>query len=191
MHESEEVIADTYAEILKMAAETPGVVMMMLFLSLISMGICALICYFMAKSAGLSKKYTFWGILGVTGIMVVLCAIMAKSGNMPKAFMFLGFLGIYGIIIMVILMAVFSKIGNKQDSSTMYHGERDGYQSEWQRQYDQMRNNDNQHNNEGDNDEGYNLNGVYHESEKGKICLNCGAAVAAGVKICPRCKEPL
>ena len=52
----------------------------------------------------------------------------------------------------------------------------------WEQRYEEGR-----RSREEEQTRGYNLNGEYHESDNGTICLSCGAAVAPGETVCPRC----
>ncbi len=162
--------------------------------------ICSFICYLIAAKNGLSKFYAFLGLLGVDGICMVICRKIAKDMNASPFFLLFGLFHIYGVLIMLVLRYM-SKSGYMGDHSGNMgnhsgnmgnHSENKG---EWSDHMNRWENNGRFY--EEQKSEGYNLNGVYYEredqneNEKGAICLNCGAAVAGGVKICPHCGQPL
>lgn len=178
-----------YEQILKMLGD-PSVLRMLWIYAAGMMIISLVLCFFIARSSKLSKKYTFFGFLGMVGVFVVICRAMAKSVGLSPHFMWLGLIGIYGIIIMAIIMSMasFKKYSNGGNQNDQYKQpdekkEKDSnlWGSDWERRYEEGRNR------EEHQSQGYNLNGEYHEHDNGSICLNCGAAVAAGEKICPRC----
>lgn len=178
-----------YEQIWKML-EDPSVLRMLYIYAAGMIIISILICFFIARSSKLSKKYSFFGFMGIVGVFIVICRAMAKSVDLSPHFMWLGLIGIYGIIIMAIIMSVtsYKKYTSGENRNDQYRqpdektGKDDGsWGSEWERRYEEGRNR------KEDQSQGYNLNGEYHEHDNGTICLNCGAAVAAGEKICPRC----
>lgn len=160
-------------EMMELLKDT-AVLKWMLFYYVIMLFVCLVFCFFIARSAKLPKTYTLFGILGVSGIMIVICRSIAKSKGLSPYFMWLGLLNFYGIIILF-LVSVFHPAKKMPKDSA--------YQSEWERQYEAGKKE------REEQTRGYNLNGEYHEYDKGTICLNCGAAVGPGERICPRCKN--
>lgn len=190
------VYSEEYMEQILELFQDPAVLGIMTVYAVVLIAISLIVCYFIARSSKISKKYVFFGFLGVTGILIVVCRAMAKSVDLSPHFMWLGLLGIYGIIIMAVIMAVTSYRKMGTAGQNPYEKEREGrsqgnagrqghpYQTEWERKYEEGR-----REREEEQKQGYNLNGTYYEHDSGTICLNCGAAVAAGEKICPRCKN--
>lgn len=178
-----------YEQIMKML-EDPSV-LRMLWIYMVGMILVSLIiCFCIAKSSKISKKYTFFGLLGITGVFIVICRSMAKSVGLSPYFMWLGLLGIYGMIILAVAMTLttFKKYStanknNQYPSQDVREKKEENlWANDWERRYEEAR-----QSREHEQNKGYNLNGEYHEQDNGTICLNCGAAVAAGEKICPRC----
>lgn len=166
---SEELIE----EMIEMLQDT-AVLKWMLFYCVIMFLICFVSCFFIARSAKLPKTYTLFGFLGMSGVMIVICRSIAKSKGLSPYFMWLGLLEIYGVFLLMIISYFSVKKKTSQDST---------YQSEWEKQYEAGKKE------REEQKRGYNLNGEYHEYDRGTICLNCGAAVGPGEKICPRCKN--
>lgn len=178
-----------YEQIMKML-EDPAV-LKILWIYMAGMILVSLVlCFCIAKSSKLSKKYTFFGFLGIGGVFIVICRSMAKSVGLSPHFMWLGLLGIYGMIILAVAMTVTTfKKYSAVSKNNPYPPEEDREKKEeniwandWEKRYEEAR-----QNKEDAQAQGYNLNGEYNKQDNGTICLNCGAAVAAGEKICPHC----
>ena len=179
-----------YEQILKML-EDPSVIKMLWLYMAGMIAVSLIICFCIAKSSKISKKYIFFGLLGIGGVFIVICRAMAKSVDLSPHFMWLGLLGIYGIIILAVAMTITSykkysseagKDSQYRQTGSMDKKEENVWSNEWEKRYEEGRKSREEAKNEG-----YNLNGEYHSHDNGTICLSCGAAVAAGVKICPRC----
>lgn len=177
-----------YEQIMKML-EDPAV-LKMLWIYMAGMIVVSLIlCFCIAKSSKLSKKYTLFGFLGMGGVFIVICRSMAKSVGLSPYFMWLGLLGIYGMIILAVVMTVTTfKKYSTASKNNQYPSQNNGEKKEeniwvndWEKRYEEAR-----QNKETEQSERYNKN-QGEEQDNGTICLNCGAAVAAGEKICPRC----
>ena len=198
-----------YEQIMEML-EDPAV-LKMLWIYMAGMILVSLIlCFCIAKSSKLSKKYTFFGFLGMGGVFIVICRSMAKSGGLSPYFMWLGLLGIYGMIILAVAMTVttfkkYSTASKNNQYPPQDNGEKKEeniWANDWEKRYEEAR-----QNKESEQTGRYNLNeeynkeqcnkGEYYNKEQygvqdnGTICLNCGAAVAAGEKVCPHCGNQL
>jgi hypothetical protein len=147
--------------------------------------ICILVCFFIAKKAGISKKYAFFGLLGMAGILIVLCRVMAKSAGISPYFMWLGLFGFYGAALMfgIWFFKTSARASGNYGAQQDTEQKEDNWSSEWQRRYDEGRRAREEMQN------GTGFEEKQQGEDRGCICLNCGAAVAAGVKICPRCGE--
>jgi len=178
-----------YEQIMKML-DDPSVLKMLWIYMAGMILVSLIICFCIAKSSKLSKKYTLFGLLGMGGVFIVICRSMAKSVDLSPYFMWLGLLGIYGMIILAVVMtlATFKKYStaNKNNQyppkGSREKKEENLWANDWERRYEESR-----QTKEEEQAKGYNLNGEYYKQDNGTICLNCGAAVAAGEKICPRC----
>lgn len=131
---------------------------------------CMVMCFAMAKGTKLSLGYTFLGLLGMTGVLMMFCRGIAAKSGASRHCMWLGLLGVMGVILTVVITvhrSVHGYTNNTKNNDTT--GTYENYDSDGQETH------------------GYNLNGEYYSNNKGRICLNCGAAVAAGEKACKRC----
>ena len=148
-----------YEEILKLL-EDPSVLQILWIYAIAMTVISLIVCFFVAKSSKLSKKYTFFGLLGMVGIFIVICRAMAKSVDLSPHFMWLGLIGIYGIIIMAIIMSVISfrkynNVENNSGQSGQYYRSNDSKEdiSDWEKRYEEGRKS------REDYPQGYSLNG--------------------------------
>jgi len=178
-----------YEQIMKML-EDPAV-LKILWIYMAGMILVSLVlCFCIAKSSKLSKKYTFFGFLGMGGVFIVICRSMAKSVGLSPHFMWLGFLGIYGMIILAVAMTVttFKKYSAISKNNPYPHQddrkkkEETIWTNDWEKRYEEAR-----QTKESTQTEGYTFSRGYDKEDNGTICLNCGAAVEAGEKICPHC----
>lgn len=172
-----------YEQVMKML-EDPAI-LKMLWIYMVGMIVVSLIlCFCIAKSSKLSKKYTLFGFLGMVGVFVVICRSMAKSVGLSPYFMWLGLLGIYGMIILAVAMTVTtfkkystaSKNNPYSSQGNVEKKEENLWANDWEKRYEEAR-----QKKENEQEE------YSQEQDNGTICLSCGSAVAAGEKICPRC----